>query len=124
MNRVTTAVASSDADVVADQQLALRHAIECRPVLRQQMGSSAFAELLDIVTFLDDAPRVSSIWAVTLYPMVLNGLERECSHLRAAIARVRQVITANRPDCVRLTPEEQRMTANPFDTREERDGIA
>jgi hypothetical protein len=116
MTNARTAVAVSDADAVADQQLALRHAIESRP--------SAFAELLDIVTFLDDAPRVSSIWAVTLYPMVLNGLERECSHLRAAIARVRQVITANRPDCVRLTPEEQRMTANPFDTREERDGIA
>jgi hypothetical protein len=123
MTNTRTAVAVSDADVVADQQLALRHAIESRPAIRQHMGSSAFAELLDIVTFLDDAPRVNSIWAETLYPRVLNTIQRDCQELRDALGRVRQVLEANRADCVRLTPEEQRMTACPFDTREERDGI-
>jgi|SRR5437870_5515947 hypothetical protein len=124
MTNTRTAVAVSDADVVADQQLALRHAIESRPALRQQLGSSAFTELLDIVTFLDDAPRVNSIWAETDYPRVLNTIQRECPELLAAIERVRGILKANRADCFRLSPEEQRMTASPFDTREERDGIA
>jgi hypothetical protein len=124
MTNARTAVAVSDADAVADQQLALRHAIESRPALRQHLGSSAFTELLDIVTFLDDAPRVNSIWAETDYPRVLNTIQRECPELLAAIERVRGILKANRADCFRLSPEEQRMTASPFDTREERDGLA
>jgi hypothetical protein len=80
-------------DVLADQ-LILREALEARPALAKQLGSSAYAELLDIVTHLGDRKRVNSIWAVTLYPFVLEALSRECPDLRPAIGRARQVVQA------------------------------
>lgn len=122
MHRTTTAVATSDADVIADQQLDLRHAIEASPALRQRLGSTAYAELLDIVTFLDDAPSVNTVWIDTLYPMVLNSLERAAPQLRQAINRVRRVLEEHRFAGVRLTEEEQRVTSRPWDTWEERRG--
>jgi hypothetical protein len=80
-------------DVLADQLL-LREALEARPAIAKQMGESAYEELLDIVTHLGDRRRVNSIWAATLYPVVLEALWRECPDLRRAIGRARQVVQA------------------------------
>jgi hypothetical protein len=99
------------------EQLFLRHALEARPALRQQLGSTAYAQLLDVVTCLGEAQPTNSIWIETLFPAVLAVLQRECPELRSAIARVTQVLDSRRYSGPRVQPERQMW--NPYDTLEE-----
>jgi hypothetical protein len=106
----------------AADQLALREALETRPALLAQMGRTAFEELATVITALDAAPRISSIWIDTLYPSVLALLERERPDLRLAVGRVRRVLHAAAYHGPRIPKADQRQTACAFDTREEMRG--
>lgn len=104
-------------DVLPEQQ-ELRDAIEANTALRMQMGQQAIRELLDLVMHLSEARRVNSIWATTLFPVVLNSIEQQRRDLRPAIGRVRQALESFTYHGERIRPE--RMTESGYDTREEK----
>lgn len=102
------------------EQILLKIEIEKRPAIRQQLGTIAYEQLIDVVTFLGAAKPVSTIWIDSLFHPALALLHRECPELRFAVARVRQVLESRRFAGVRRVPERQTWWA--FDTLEERRG--